>query len=491
MKIIPRITPAAISSFALLLMMVCADFAYAVRDLIVASGNRILRFDGQYGTAKGVFIAAGAGGLTSPTQMILGSDGKLYIADSGANVVKRFDLDGNFIDNFTLAGPLTNPVALRFGPDGTLYVLCGGSARQIHRFHATTGIHEGMVVNATSTQLNSANDFILMPSTNDFLITSATNAVARFNFSTGAFVSNYLNPTRSTGILNSPTGITIGPDGNYWVASSLGTNKITRFNINTATRIDDAFLGASLTNGHHEIKYNDGYLYVANGSDNNIVAYDCFDYLNQFAPPVKTGPSPSPFSTGDGFEFVSAGSQGLSNPKNLLFVDINDPPIADAGIDRFSSPGQIVTVGGWSYDPEGLPVTCQWTQLSGTPVLFGSLLTSGSVTSASLGFIAPDANGPMVFQLTASDGVKSTSDTVVVAISGPPVGSSPVLDLQQATGVTTQSATLHGSVNPGTGNVAYRFEYGTVSLNSATVTQTVNGSQAVSSTLTGLLPGQT
>ena len=77
-----------------------------------------------------------------------------------------------------------------------------------------------------------------------------------------------------------------------------------------------------------------------------------------------------------------------------------------------------------------------------------------------------------------------------MTISGTPVGLSPVLTLQAATGITTQSATLQGSVNPVAGNAAYRFEYGTVTLNSSTARQVVSSAQSVSATITGLLPGQ-
>lgn len=46
-----------------------------------------------------------------------------------------------------------------------------------------------------------------MPATNDFLVVRGLNSVARFNFTTGAFISRYLNPTKSTSILNSAAGI--------------------------------------------------------------------------------------------------------------------------------------------------------------------------------------------------------------------------------------------------------------------------------------------
>ncbi len=140
-----------------LLMVVCADLAHAVRDLIVAQPvtHNVLRFDGQTGAPKGVFIAAGTGGLNSPAQMILGPDGKLYIADSVANIIKRFDLDGYFNDNFTPAGYLSAPVSLKFGPDGKLYVLCSGTVRQIHRFNGATGAHEGIAVDTTATRMSS------------------------------------------------------------------------------------------------------------------------------------------------------------------------------------------------------------------------------------------------------------------------------------------------------------------------------------------------
>lgn len=486
MRIFPKINAAVVSSFALLLLMVGTDVAHATRDLIVPNANGVLRFSGTNGSLKGYFITPGAGGLVAPGRMILGPDGNLYIGDPGTQTIKRFDLNGNFIDNFVPSGTIVNPVSIKFGPDGKLYVLCCSTIKQIHRYNGNTGAYEGMVFNALTTQINNSHDFIFMPGTNDFLIASSLNSVARFNFTTGAFVSHYLNPSRSTGILNRPTSIIIGPDGNYWVTSSNGTNKITRFNITNGAIIDVAFYGPSATEGFHQQIFEDGYLFVAQESGNFIAAYECSAYG---PPPSREISGSGNGKAGDGFAF--AGGNGvLTDPRYLLFVDINDPPLVNAGADQPAAPGQIVTLTGTGSDPDGRPITYQWSQISGTPVLSGSLLASGSVNSASVGFIAPDSGGPLVFQLTVSDGVKSTSDTVVVTISGTPVGSSPVLTLQAATGITTQSATLQGSVNPVAGNAAYRFEYGTVTLNSSTARQIVSSSQSVSATITGLLPGQ-
>ena len=80
-------------------------------------------------------------------------------------------------------------------------------------------------------------------------------------------------------------------------------------------------------------------------------------------------------------EFVVQGSQRLINPKAILFLNINDPLSPNAGADQSAPPAQVVTLSGTGSDPEGFPITYQWTQLSGTPVLSGSLLASGGVNS--------------------------------------------------------------------------------------------------------------
>lgn len=101
-------------------------------DLYVAnsSGGNVLRFDGATGAAMpshgngAEFVAAGAGGLATPTGVAFGLDGDLYVSDLGQDFVGsvlRYNAQaGEFIDTFV--GHLQTPEAIVFGPDGNLYV---------------------------------------------------------------------------------------------------------------------------------------------------------------------------------------------------------------------------------------------------------------------------------------------------------------------------------------------------------------------------------
>jgi sugar lactone lactonase YvrE len=410
MRILSRTTPAAIGSLALLLMMALADLAHATRDLLVSNPttNSILRFDGTTGTAKGTFVASQAGGLTLPQQMAIGPDGNLYVADGTANTVKRYSiLDGSFLGDFTPVGDLLSPIALKFFDDGInglkLYVLGGSTQRRINRYNLDTGDKEASVVVTTSTILGTGRDFLFMEGTNDVLIVGSNNKGVRFQLSTTLFISNFINPTGVHSILNSPSNILYGPDGNIWISSSTG-NKITRFNPATGAKIDDIISGVPLSNGPYQMQFEGSSLFVANGAANNIIRY-----------PLTNG------TPGGGELFIAANSQGMTAPQFILFADIDIPPAANAGADVSVGIGQQFSLNGsGSSDPEGVALTYAWTQLSGPTVLPGPLVVSGSATTATLDILAPDAPVPLVFQLTVSDGVRTASDTVTVQVTAPP-----------------------------------------------------------------------
>ncbi|MDA1266444.1 MAG: hypothetical protein O2816_15295, partial [Planctomycetota bacterium] len=87
-----------------------------------------------------VFVQPGDGGLEDPHEMAFGPDGDLYVTSFGNGRVKRYDgTTGAFLDNFVkLSGGLQSPHAIDFRPDGMIYVasFAGGGAGHVRRFDA-------------------------------------------------------------------------------------------------------------------------------------------------------------------------------------------------------------------------------------------------------------------------------------------------------------------------------------------------------------------
>ncbi|MCA8956541.1 MAG: hypothetical protein KDC87_10740 [Planctomycetes bacterium] len=92
----------------------------------------------------------------------------------------------------------------------------------------------------------------------------------------------------------------------------------------------------------------------------------------------------------------------------------DDAPTADAGADRAVAEGSPVTLDArGSTDPEGKPLAYSWSQLSGPAVVLGN------AGSAQPTFTAPDqlTNTTLVFQVTVTDGVNASADTVTITVN--------------------------------------------------------------------------
>ena len=121
----------------------------------------------------------------------------------------------------------------------------------------------------------------------------------------------------------------------------------------------------------------------------------------------------------------------------------NTAPVADAGADQtFTAGGGTVTLsGGPLTDPEGDPLSYQWTQSSGPGV------SLSSPTSPTTTFTLPAQTSTaqtFEFTLVVSDGLEASSDVVIVTLAA--LNSPPVVDAgsdQTVTGGST--VTLGGS----------------------------------------------
>ncbi len=143
-----------------------------------------------------------------------------------------------------------------------------------------------------------------------------------------------------------------------------------------------------------------------NGSFNNGVLEGTVDLVNRFgAFPPQLYLAAGAFITTNGgalVAFVPAGNNGgfLTNFLAVSARDIAlDLPVADAGPNQTAEAGMTVLLdGSASTAPSGLPLSFQWTQLSGPAV------SIAGATNAIATFAAQtNVSGALVFQLTVHD----------------------------------------------------------------------------------------
>ncbi len=114
---------------------------------IVDSGNgRIQKFDmsgnyvSQFGTPRGE-DAGGNGKFYQPTFIDIDSQGNIYVADSGDNLIQKFDSNGNFISQFgeygTADGQTDYPTGLKIDSNDNVYVLDTNN-RRVQKFSSST-----------------------------------------------------------------------------------------------------------------------------------------------------------------------------------------------------------------------------------------------------------------------------------------------------------------------------------------------------------------
>ena len=101
----------------------------------------------------------------------------------------------------------------------------------------------------------------------------------------------------------------------------------------------------------------------------------------------------------------------------IISVNVNAPPIADAGPDQIIDPGITATLdGSTSSDPGGTIVSYQWTQLTGTAVT----LVDASTATASFDTGSLNAGEVLTFELSVTDdGGLISTDTTTVTMTSP------------------------------------------------------------------------
>ncbi|MGA2263850.1 MAG: choice-of-anchor tandem repeat NxxGxxAF-containing protein, partial [Acidobacteriota bacterium] len=356
----------------------------------------------------------------------------LLISQYSGGKVVEYTTSGVYVRDFVPPGTLSGPANTRFGPDGNLYVADGYS---IKKYDGLTGAYLGIFVGGFSGAADivfdaQGNAFVpdyltdrvyeysntgspirtftagistpegLAFHTDGDLLVSNTyngayrNTITKINTTTGAF------STFATGV-GEPIGISLGPDGRYYVAdytyalSYGGTNPDT-------IQVVDATGGMSHTwntgGDLHGIVYSvflENRLFAASYYNNKVVSFD-----------AATG------------QFLGS---------------FQIPGVTDAnGIAVLGSASSIVILNGSVTDdglPQGGTLTVTWSKVSGPGnVSFADL--DAAITTARF-----SAAGIYVLRLTASDSQLSSSSDVTVTVN------------QEAVTIAA-SAGANGSITP-------------------------------------------
>jgi trimeric autotransporter adhesin len=387
-------------------------------NLYIASAvNHVVRrvaSNGVITTAAGTGLAgsSGDGGLATAAQlntpMSVAADqsGNIYIADEGANKVRRIAPDGT-ISTFAGTG------AAGFSGDNGL-----ASAAQLSSPSAVAVDPHGSVVIA-----DTGNNRMRKVTSDGVIDTMAGTSTAGLSGDGGAaFLA----------ALNGPDSVAIGSDGTAYVADE-GNQRIRRIapDGSISSLMSSANLvPLTLASPMHLAVDSNQQLFVSDGQDQNIQAMGS---ACQLTPVAGTG---SAGFTGDGGPAASA---QVNSPANMATDSSGDVYFADSNNNRVRRlyQGSCDSPAAISFDPSpalsGMTVNgvVQLACPAAQPEAL-ALASSGNglqlpstvnipqgQTSGVFSFQAPNANAATGFQVSASNPQSSATGTAVVDPAGP------------------------------------------------------------------------
>ncbi len=176
------------------------------------STNKITKYDAEQGNYLGDF----ATGINGPTRMKIGADSLLYVLQwSGNGLVKRFQLDGTFVDDYTDMGVIQS-IGIDWDNEGNLYVSTYGG--NLVRQFDTTGHHLGLFI---SSSLQGPTN-IWFDDMGDLLACNWNGTTVKRFDSDGNYEEDFI-----TGLSN-PEGVAIYPNGDILIGNG-GTGAVKLF----------------------------------------------------------------------------------------------------------------------------------------------------------------------------------------------------------------------------------------------------------------------
>ncbi len=163
----------------------------------------------KHAIETGEYISDFATGLSGPTRMEIGPDGLLYVIGWNGGSVKRYQLDGTFVDNFTNSS-INQAIGIAWDSEGNLYVSSfnDGSNGFVKVFNEN-GDDQGFFINSN---LTGPTDIWFQENGNLLVSDWSANRVREFS-SDGEFIGDYITN------LSQPEGVDY-MNGNLLIGNS-------------------------------------------------------------------------------------------------------------------------------------------------------------------------------------------------------------------------------------------------------------------------------
>jgi streptogramin lyase len=240
----------------------------------------------------------------SPDDIVAGPDGNLWFTESGADRIGRIT-PGGTITEFTTPTAGSNPTGIASGADGNVWFIESGT-NDIGRIAPAGVITEFTTPNL---DLSSTDNMVKGPGGDVWFIAFDPNGndeIARVN-TAGKVTASALNAYRSY-----PSDLTVGPDGNLYVADSGMVDRVDGAGAVTPFTIPDGSNPYAITVG------SDGAIWFASDGINQLERMTPAGTFLAFSPP---DPGATDGST------VSIGALATGPHGDLWFTDDQTPQV--------------------------------------------------------------------------------------------------------------------------------------------------------------------
>lgn len=107
------------------------------------------------------------------------------------------------------------------------------------------------------------------------------------------------------------------------------------------------------------------------------------------------------------------GVESEPSTKTITILNVNNPPVVDAGDDQSVTEGDTVTLNATATDADGQSLEYRWEQES------GEVVSLSGADSNMASFVAPDTDSSieLVFKVSATDGEDTSEDSLVITVN--------------------------------------------------------------------------